>query len=161
MDRRIRPAELLLFLSLALIFLFLIIARPSLPFLALLLIPIALAAVLYEFVGGVLVALIAMIGAALLLALDPDPARRSELLQEGWPILLAILAIGPLLGYLVARERERDDQLVATTRREQERAQALAAISEAGRQIAASHDLDRTLQLVMTKAAETLPQFAA
>jgi len=160
MDRRIRPAELLLFLSLALIFLFLIIARPSLPFLALLLIPIALAAVLYEFVGGVLVALIAMIGAALLLALDPDPARRSELLQEGWPILLAILAIGPLLGYLVAREREREDQLVATTRREQERAQALAAISEAGRQIAASHDLDRTLQLVMTKAAETLPMDA-
>jgi signal transduction histidine kinase len=160
MDRRIRPAELLLFLSLALIFLFLIIARPSLPFLALLLIPIALAAVLYEFVGGVLVALIAMIGAALLFALDPDPARRSELLQEGWPILLAILAIGPLLGYLVARERERDDQLVATTRRERERAQALAAISEAGRQIAASHDLDRTLQLVMIKAAETLPMDA-
>jgi signal transduction histidine kinase len=160
MDRRIRPAKLLLFLTLPLIFLFLITTRPSLPFLALLLIPIALAAFGYEFVGGVLVALVAMIGAALLLALDPDAARRSELLQEGWPILIAILAIGPLLGYFVAREREREDQLVATTRREQERAKALAAISEAGRQIAASHDLDRTLQLVMTKAAETLPMDA-
>jgi two-component system NtrC family sensor kinase len=160
MNRRIHPAELLLLLSLALIFLFLIIARPSLPFLALLLIPIALAAVLYEFVGGILVALIAMIGAALFLALDPDAARRSELLQEGWPILVAILAIGPLLGYFVARERERERQLADTTRREQERAQALVAISEAGRQIAASHDLDRTLQLVMTKAAETLPMDA-
>jgi len=75
MYRRIRPAELLLFLNLALIFLFLIIAKPPLLFLALLLIPIALAAVLYEFVGGVLVSLNAMIGAALLLALDPDAAR--------------------------------------------------------------------------------------
>lgn len=38
-----------------------------------------------------------------------------------------------------------------------ERARALAAIHEAGREIAASLDLDRTLRLVMTKAAETLP----
>ena len=109
-------------MSLVLIFLFLIIDRPALPFLALLLIPIVLAAVLYEFVGGVLVALVAMIGAALLLALDPDAARRAASLQEGWPILVAILVIGPLLGYFVARERERDRQLADTTRREGERA---------------------------------------
>ena len=38
-----------------------------------------------------------------------------------------------------------------------EQARALAAIHEAGREIAASLDLDRTLRLVMTKAAETLP----
>jgi signal transduction histidine kinase len=38
-----------------------------------------------------------------------------------------------------------------------EHARALAAIHEAGREIAASLDLDRTLQLVMQKAAETLP----
>jgi len=43
---------------------------------------------------------------------------------------------------------------------EQERALALAAISEAGREIAASLDLRRTLELVMTKAAETLPMDA-
>lgn len=38
-----------------------------------------------------------------------------------------------------------------------EQAKALAAIHEAGREIAASLDLDRTLHLVMQKAAETLP----
>lgn len=38
-----------------------------------------------------------------------------------------------------------------------EHARALAAIHEAGREIAASLDLDRTLRLVMSKAAETLP----
>ncbi|MBE2202367.1 MAG: GAF domain-containing protein [Anaerolinea sp.] len=38
-----------------------------------------------------------------------------------------------------------------------EQAKALAAIHEAGREIAASLDLDRTLRLVMQKAAETLP----
>ncbi len=38
-----------------------------------------------------------------------------------------------------------------------EQAKALAAIHEVGREIAASLDLDRTLHLVMQKAAETLP----
>lgn len=37
---------------------------------------------------------------------------------------------------------------------------ALAAVHEAGREIAASLDLDRTLRLVMQKAAETLPMDA-
>lgn len=41
-----------------------------------------------------------------------------------------------------------------------EQAKALAAIHEAGREIAASLDLDRTLRLVMQKAAETLPMDA-
>jgi signal transduction histidine kinase len=41
-----------------------------------------------------------------------------------------------------------------------EQARALAAIHEAGREIAASLDLDRTLRLVMQKAAETLPMDA-
>jgi two-component system, NtrC family, sensor histidine kinase HydH len=41
-----------------------------------------------------------------------------------------------------------------------EQANALAAIHEAGREIAASLDLDRTLHLVMQKAAETLPMEA-
>lgn len=38
-----------------------------------------------------------------------------------------------------------------------EHAKALAAVHEAGREIAASLDLDRTFRLVMQKAAETLP----
>lgn len=42
-----------------------------------------------------------------------------------------------------------------------EHARALAAIHEVGREIAASLDLDRTLHLVMQKAAETLPMDAA
>lgn len=41
-----------------------------------------------------------------------------------------------------------------------EQANALAAIHEAGREIASSLDLDRTLRLVMQKAAETLPMDA-
>lgn len=41
-----------------------------------------------------------------------------------------------------------------------EHARALAAVHEAGREIAASLDLDRTLHLVMQKATETLPMDA-
>lgn len=41
-----------------------------------------------------------------------------------------------------------------------EQTKALAAIHEAGREIAASLDLERTLRLVMQKAAETLPMDA-
>jgi signal transduction histidine kinase len=41
-----------------------------------------------------------------------------------------------------------------------QQAKALAAIHEAGREIAATLDLDRTLRLVMQKAAETLPSDA-
>lgn len=41
-----------------------------------------------------------------------------------------------------------------------EHAKAVAAIHEAGREIAASLDLDRTFRLVMQKAAETLPMDA-
>jgi signal transduction histidine kinase len=41
-----------------------------------------------------------------------------------------------------------------------QQAKALAAIHEAGREIAATLDLDRTLHLVMQKAAETLPSDA-
>ena len=82
MDRRIRPAKLLLLLTLPLIFLFLIIARPSLPFLALLLIPIALAAFAYEFVGGVLVALVAMIGAIVLTLRHRQDIKRQDIIAQ-------------------------------------------------------------------------------
>ena len=80
MLKRVRLPEIILFLSFIVIFTFLIVSRPSLPFLALLLIPIALGAVLYEFIGGTLVALTAMIGVALLAGLDgqhdPPTGRR-------------------------------------------------------------------------------------
>ncbi len=158
--RKPRLAEVILIASLIGIFAFLAIARPPLVFLTLLLAPIALAAVLYEFVGGALVALGVMIGVALLVALDPDTYRRAEMLQDVWPILVAYLAVGPLVGWLAGRERERQLEHVRLHQLEHDRAKALAAISEAGREIAASHDLDRTLHLVMAKAAETLPMDA-
>ncbi len=112
-----RLAEVILLLSFPIIFIFLVVARPSLPFLVLLLAPISLAAVLYEFIGGTLAALIAMIGVALLVALDPDAYRRAAMLQEIWPILVAYLVAGPFVGWLVSRERESAHQLTLTTRR--------------------------------------------
>jgi hypothetical protein len=73
-----RLAEVILILSFPIIFIFLVAARPSLPFLVLMLAPISLAAVLYEFIGGTLAALVAMIGVALLVALDPDAYYHSS-----------------------------------------------------------------------------------
>jgi len=79
-----RLAEIVLVLSLILIFAFLILARPPLTFLVLLLVPISLGAVLYEFTGGTILDLVAMIGVALLVALDPDHYRRAVSLKEVW-----------------------------------------------------------------------------
>jgi signal transduction histidine kinase len=135
-----------LYLSLPLIILFLIVFRPPTPYFALLLAPIALAAVLYEFVGGALVALAATAGLAVLIALDPDAVRRAVTLREAWPILTMYLVVGPIVGWLAARERIQERKLIA--------------INAASQDIAASLDLKRTLQLVMSKAAETLPMDA-
>ncbi len=143
-------AEVILFFSLPAIFLLLVLVRPPTSFYTLPLISIALAATLYEFVGGTITALAAMVGAAVIIALDPLTMRRAITLQEVWPILLMYLAVGPLVGWLAGRERER--------KRKQE--QTLAAISDAGREIAASLDVARTLRLVMQKASETLPMDA-
>jgi two-component system, NtrC family, sensor kinase len=150
-------AELVLYLSLPVVFLFLIVSRPPLPFYVTPLAPIALAAVLYEFAGGTLVALVAIAAVGLLLALDPDIARRSTTLQAAWPILATYLAVGPAVGWLAARERERDRRLVSAERRW---SRHLADISDACREIVASLDLERALQLVMAKAVETLPMDA-
>ena len=144
MGKRFRLAEVILFLSLIVIFIFLVLARPSLPFLALLLIPIALAAVLYEFIGGTLVALVAMLGVALLAGLDPNAYRRAVMLQEVWPILVAFLVIGPFLGWLVARERERDQQLETTTRH-------LDVVQEIVQAINTSVDPQETLQTIIAE----------
>ena len=144
MGKRFRLAEIILFLSFIVIFAFLIISRPSLPFLALLFIPIALGAVLYEFIGGTLVALAAMIGVALLAGLDPDAYRRAAMLQEVSPILIAFLFIGPLLGWLVSRERERDQQLASTTRQ-------LGVVQEIVQAINNSIDPQETLQTIIAE----------
>jgi len=149
--------ELVLYLSLPLIFLFFALIRPPTPFYTLLLAPIALAAVLFEFTGGTLVALVAMAGVAVLLALDPDAARRGTTLQEAWPILSMYLVVGPVVGWLATRERERERRLVSAERRWSRR---MAAISEACREISTSLDLERTLSLVMDKGVETLPMDA-
>jgi hypothetical protein len=101
-------AELVLYTSLPLILLFLAVVRPSIPFYTLLIAPIALAAVIYEFAGGTLVALVAMAGVAVLIALDPNAARRVLTLQEAWPILSMYLVVGPVIGWLATRERERE-----------------------------------------------------
>jgi integral membrane sensor domain MASE1 len=71
-------ARLVLVVSLPLIFAYLILFRPPIPFYALLLAPIALAAMSYEFTGGTFVALVAMAGVALLIALDPNAVRSTQ-----------------------------------------------------------------------------------
>lgn len=139
-------AQLILTFSLPVIFLLLLLVRPPTSFYTLPLISIALAATLYDFVGGTIAGLAAMAGVTILITTDPDTARRAATLLEVWPILLMYLAVGPLVGWLAAREREWE--------------RALKAISDAGREISASLDLDRTLGLVIQKASETLPMDA-
>lgn len=143
-------AEYILVVSLPLVFGALIFFRPPAAFYALPLAPIALAAVLHEFAGGTLVGLMAMLVAAAVIALDPDSARRAVTLQETLPILVMYLVVGPFVGWLAARERDRELRW----------ANRLAAVGDASREIAASLDLERTLRLVMDKAAETLPMEA-
>jgi signal transduction histidine kinase len=152
--------KIVLFLSLTLLFVFVVIARPPIPFYALLLAPIALAAVLYEFAGGTLAALVVMLGVGLLIALDPNTSRRATMLLGIWPILIAYLAVGPFVGWLATRENSRRREIARLHELEQARTKALIAVSEAGREIAASLDLERTLQLVITQASKTLPMDA-
>jgi GAF domain-containing protein len=74
------------------------------------------------------------------------------------------LADGKKRGYQTVKALAYDGrkQLESTipTNYSWEQTKALAAIHEAGREIAASLDLERTLRLVMQKAAETLPMDA-
>jgi signal transduction histidine kinase len=143
--RRYRSlTNLVLYLSLPLIFIFLIVARPPIPFYALPLAPIALAAMLHGFAGGMLLALAAMAGVAVLMALDPDAARRATTLQEAWPILSMYLIIGPVVGWLADREREREKQLVSAARR-------LHAVQEISKAINTSLDLEKTLKTIIAE----------
>ncbi len=141
MRRRRSLAKLVFYFSLPIILVFLILARPAISFYALALAPIALAAMLYGFVGGALVALAAMTGVAVLIALDPDASRRAMTLQEAWPILSMYLAIGPIVGWLAARERERDQRLISA-------AHHLHAVQEISQAINSSLDLEETLQTI-------------
>jgi signal transduction histidine kinase len=143
-------AKLVLYISTPLIFIILILARPPISYYTLPLAPIALAALLYEFIGGTLAGVASMIGVSLLIALDPDAARRGMELQTVWPLLLSYLALGPAMGWLTSRLFALD----------QERMHQLEAISVASQEISAALDLERTLRLVMAKAVETLPMDA-
>ena len=105
---------------------------------------------LYEFIGGTLVALAAMIGVALLAGLDPDAYRRAVMLQEIWPFLVAFLVVGPVVGWLVAREREREQQLLLTTRR-------LNVVKEIIQAINRSIDPEETLQTIIAETHKLVP----
>jgi signal transduction histidine kinase len=150
LGRHIKPADVIIALSVLLIFAFLILARPPLPFLALLLAPIALTAVLYELVGGTLAALAIVAGVAVVLALDPEPIRRSEMLREVWPMLVAFLVVGPLVGWLVGRDRERERQLLSTTRQ-------LSIVQDIVQAINTSLDPQETLQTIINETQRLIP----
>jgi signal transduction histidine kinase len=74
-----------------------------------------------------------------LIALDADATRRATTLQEAWPILSTYLAVGLGVGWLAARERERERH---STR--------MAAIADASREIAAAvaHEVNNPLQAI-------------
>jgi GAF domain-containing protein len=132
------------YLGLLLIFLYLTIFRPPIAFYALPLAPIALAAVLYGFAGGTLVALAAMAGVAVLIALDPDAVRRATTLHEAWPILSMYLIVGPVVGWLAVRERERERRLVSAARR-------LHVVQEISQVINTSLDLEQILDTIIAE----------
>ncbi len=150
MRRQRSLAKILLYLSLAVGFAFLVVRQPPVPFYAFLLAPIALSAVLYEFTGGTLVALAAIAAVGVLIALDPDAARRARKLQEAWPILSMYLVVGPVVGWLAARERERDRGMVAAARH-------LHAVQEITQAINTSLDLDETIQTIFQQSRRLFP----
>ncbi|MFW6097527.1 MAG: sensor histidine kinase [Chloroflexota bacterium] len=134
------------YLTLLLLLLLLLAARPPLFLYGLLVVPVLLAAARHGLAGGV----VAGLATSILWALE----SRTEL----GLLVLVFVVTGPLTGWLIDRERRRERERIQ--RLESERHAALAAIAAAGREIAASLDLDRTLRLVMQKAGETLPMDA-
>lgn len=141
-----RARRLLPYLTLLLLLLLLLAVRPPAFLYVLLVVPILLAAAQNGLAGGAVSAIIA----STLLLWQPDANLRL--------FVLAAAITGPLAGWLIDRERRREGDRIQ--RLEDERHAALDAIAAAGREIAASLDLDRTLRLVMQKAAETLPMDA-
>ncbi len=155
-----RLAEIGLFTSLAVLLAFLAASRPALPFYALPLIPVAGGAMLFGLSGGIFLALLVVIATSLILGLQPDSAERAEALRNLWPLVVVYLSTGTVVGWLATREHEKDRRLIAAAQIAQGLSRQLAAINTAGREIAASLDLDQTLRLVMEKAAATLPMDA-
>lgn len=133
------------YLILLLLLILLLAARPPLFLYGLLVVPILLAAARHGPAGG---AIAGLATSGLLLAFGPESSL----------LLLVFVLAGPFAGWLIDRERRRERERIQ--RLESERGDALAAIAAAGREIAASVDLDRTLRLVMQKAGETLPMDA-
>jgi signal transduction histidine kinase len=169
MPRPQQLVEVFIYISTAIILLFLFTARPPAPFYALLALPVALAGVSREFVGGVIAALIALVSTALVIALDPDTLRRAQTLQAIWPVLAVYVGTGSLVGWFAMRQRQTlgerlglpdIEEITRLYETERKWARALGAIGDACREIAAEINLDRTLRTVMAKAVETLPMDA-
>jgi len=153
-----RPLWLFPYITLSLLLAYFILEQPPPTHYPLLLIPVALAVVLDEFSGGLLAAGTALLGMYAAIQLHPESAVRVEMWRQSWPTVLALLVSGPLTGWLTEHAREQDRQQAKAI--EAARTSALTAIHEAGREIAATLDLERTLRQVMEKAAQTLPMDA-
>lgn len=161
-------AEALGYSALAAILLYLALWMPQPVFYVLPLVPIALIALWRELPGGTLASLISLAAISLTVALEPDAGERARTIAQVWPLLPVYLALGPLLGALAARERQRSRllreqarELEGQWRRAERFGRALQAVSEAGAEIASTLDLEQTLLLVVEKAAQTLPIHSA
>ena len=127
-------------------------------FFVLLLIPVTLAALLHGLKGGTITATAAAGGLIIRVMLEPLLDERISLWQQIWPVLITYFVVGVLIGWLTEQEKERERTRIHKI--DMERTRYLTAIHDAGREIAASLDLERTLRLVMNKAGETLPMDA-
>lgn len=134
------------YLLLFLVFAILFVARPPAPLYALLVIPILLAVMGHGLLGGIVTGSFT----AIMLLWQGDESLHA--------VALTALVVGPVAGWSLAWARERER--IRVEEMEKERHAALEAIAAAGREIAASPDLARTLGLVMQKAGETLPMDA-
>lgn len=145
-----RLAEGLLILSLPISLLFLVLFRPAPAFYALQVVPIALVALRFKFGGGILAALAALAGLALLVGLDSDPVRRAITLRELWPILVPYLSVGPVVGWLATREKKHARRLRAVARN-------LRVVAEIAQATTSSLDLEETLNTVIYETQKLLP----
>lgn len=143
---RIRWLHLQSYLLLLFLLLLFLAIRPPVFLYSLLVIPVLMSAARHGPAGGA----VAGIASATPMLWQPD--------TEVILFVLVVTISGPLAGWLIAVERKRERAHIQ--RLETERHAALEAIAAAGREIAASVDLDRTLRLVMQKAGETLPMDA-
>lgn len=166
--RAASPAELLGYLSLVAVLVWLALWMPPPMFYVLPLAPLAIIALWKELPGGTVASLASLAVISLSLGLEPEAGARARMIAEVWPLLPVYLALGPLLGLLAQRDRRRSRLLRRQSkalrrqwRRAEEHARRLRAVSEAGGEIGSSLDLRQTLLLVVEKAAQTLPIHSA